>query len=106
MLLNSLCNKSAGPLLMQADAVNLVDVFGKLHNLMLDSQHSMHNTQALDIEFLIIDNKATNTNHELVVLQARPYQVNVAPAGVDYDGKLERAWFSFNHSMVASFKYH
>lgn len=86
--LNSLCNKCTGPLMTPPDAVKMVEVFGQLHNTMLRTQHSLTNLIALDIEFMIADNKKTNAKREILVLQARPYQVNVAPYGVNYDAEV------------------
>lgn len=86
--LNSLCNKCTGPLMTPSDAVKMVEVFGQLHNTMLRTQHSLTNLIALDIEFMIADNKKTNAKREILVLQARPYQVNVAPYGVNYDAEV------------------
>lgn len=64
-------------LLTQQDAEKMAKVFGDLHSTMLKKPHKLDDTVALDIEFMVVDNNHTKVDRELIVLQARPYQVNV-----------------------------
>lgn len=81
-------NQSEQMLISQHDAETMARVFGDLHTAMLGKPHKMDDTVALDIEFMIVDNAVTGNPRELVVLQARPYQVYVAPPYLDYSMQL------------------
>jgi hypothetical protein len=61
----------------QHDAQKMVQIFGNLHSTILKKPHKLDDTVALDIEFMVVDNEHTKDKRELVVLQARPYTVNV-----------------------------
>jgi hypothetical protein len=61
----------------QHDAEKMVQIFGNLHSTILKKPHKLDDTVALDIEFMVVDNEHTKDKRELVVLQARPYTVNV-----------------------------
>ncbi len=75
-------------MITQEDAEKMVRVFGAIHHAMLNKPHQFEDTMALDIEFMIVDNDNSNNSRELVVLQARPYTVNVAAP--DVLGELDR----------------
>ncbi len=74
-------------LIMQEDAEKMVSVFGSLHTSMLNKPHKLDDTVALDIEFMVVDNDKSTSKREIVVLQARPYTVNVENAD-EFDEKL------------------
>lgn len=59
------------------DADKMLAVFGSLHTSMLNKPHKIDDAVALDIEFMVIDNDKATDKREIVVLQARPYAVNV-----------------------------
>jgi phosphoenolpyruvate synthase/pyruvate phosphate dikinase len=61
----------------QQDAEKMVQIFGNLHSTMLKKPHKLDDTVALDIEFMVVDNEHSKDKCEIVVLQARPYTVNV-----------------------------
>eukprot|EP00029_Vermamoeba_vermiformis_P012418 TRINITY_DN7236_c0_g1_i1.p1 TRINITY_DN7236_c0_g1~~TRINITY_DN7236_c0_g1_i1.p1 ORF type:complete len:115 (+),score=29.19 TRINITY_DN7236_c0_g1_i1:89-433(+) len=70
-------------------------VFGDLHTAMLGKPHKMDDTVALDPEFMFVENAVTGDPRELVVLQARPYQVHESTSStVDYHGLLRSSIFT------------
>jgi hypothetical protein len=61
----------------QQDAEKMVQIFGNLHSTMLKKPHKLDDTVALDIEFMVVDNEHSKDKCEIVVLQARPYTINI-----------------------------
>jgi hypothetical protein len=61
----------------QQDAEKMVQIFGNLHSTMLKKPHKLDDTVALDIEFMVVDNEHSKDKREIVVLQARPYTINI-----------------------------
>ncbi len=55
----------------------MVSVFGSLHASMLNKPHKLDDTVALDIEFMVVGSNKEPRKRDIVVLQARPYTINV-----------------------------
>lgn len=100
-------NQSDQSLITQHDAATMARVFGDLHTALLGKPHKLDDTVALDIEFVVVDNSVAGQPRELVVLQARPYHVHVAPSYLDYYTQLRLSinLHSYNDDKNYSFRF-
>jgi len=89
-------------LVTQYDAEKMVKVFGTLHSTLLKKPHKLDDTVALDIEFMVVDRDRAQDKRELIVLQARPYNVNVAAESDNLERQL--ATFARGHRYYNTHK--